>query len=232
MKITVMGLGLAAALLAVPGRGSAQVIVGIDIRFPEPPPLVVVTPGIRIVPEYDQEVYFVNNYYWVRRDEVWYRTPRYDGGWRPVKVVYVPAALVRIPPGRYRHYYRDDDGYWRPHEAAAYHDWRDRHPWDERRAWWHEHRHDQIMRAEQERSWREHRRQDREMQLVEMRRQQEERDRRRADMRREHDERERMHREHERDDRGHGQGAGHHDDRGPHDGGGGPPGHDRDHGHL
>lgn len=174
-----MGLGLAAVLLSLPIPGSAQVSIGagigIDIRFPEPPPLVVVTPGVQIVPEYDEEVYFVNDYYWVRRDEVWYRTRRYDGGWRPVQVVYVPAALVRIPPGRYRHYYRDDDGYWRAHDAGAYRAWRERNSWDERRAWWHDHRRDRMVRMEQERSWREHRRQEQEGDRAERRRDHDER---------------------------------------------------------
>ncbi len=225
MKTTVMGLGLAAVLLALPAPGSAQISVGagihIDIAFPEPPPLVVVTPGVRIVPEYDEEVYFVNNFYWVRRDDVWYRTSRYDGGWRPVRRVYVPATLVRIPPGRYRHYYRDDDGYWRAHDPDAYHAWRQHNSWDERRAWWRGHRRDKMIRVEQERSWREHQRREREEQRADSRRQRDERDRQRAEMRRDHE-------EHERRQEGPGPGRrdgppGRRDE--------GPPGRDRPHGH-
>lgn len=220
MKAPIAGLGLAAVLAALPTPGTAQVSVGasigIDIRFPEPPPLVVVTPGVQIVPEYDEEVYFVNNYYWVRRADVWYRTSRYDGGWRPVRVVTVPPALVRIPPGRYRHYYRDDDGYWRPHDPGAYHAWRERNSWDDRRAWWHDHRRDRQVRMEQERSWREHQRREREEQKADWHRQKDDRKLERGDMHREREQQDRMRRDHERDDRER--------DRG------GPPGHDRPHG--
>src|SRR5512147_920149 len=130
MKTAITGLVLAAALLGLPTPGAAQISVGagigIDISFPAPPPLVVVAPGIQVVPEYEEEVYFVNNWYWVRRDDSWYRTRDYRGHWAPVRTVYVPGHLHRIQPGRYRHYYRDDDGYWRPHHRDEYVRWRER----------------------------------------------------------------------------------------------------------
>jgi hypothetical protein len=157
MRNLLAGLGLA-ALLALPARGLAQVHVGIDlgITFAEPPPLVVVSPGIQIVPEYDQEVYFANGCYWARRDEGWYRTWDWRGGWAPVRPAYVPASLARIPPGRFRHYYRDDDGMWRAHREEEWRTWHARHSFDERRDWWRQHRHDHEVRMEQERAWREH----------------------------------------------------------------------------
>ncbi len=199
MKTNWMGLGLVVLLFGVPASTRAQVSIGagigIDIRFPTPPPLVVVSPGVQIVPEYDEEVYFVNNYYWVRRDAVWYRTRRCDAPqWRPVRAVYVPPTLVRIPPGRYRHYYRDDDGYWRAHDPDAYRSWRERHSWDERRAWWDAHHRDREVRMEQERSWREHQRRE-QAERREVRHQQEERRQQDRDR-------------HDRDDR-HDRGGGH-----------------------
>ena len=114
-KTTILGLGLAALLLGLPQAAHAQITVtgglGINIAFPEPPPLVVVRPGIQVVPEYDEEVYFTNGYYWARRDDGWFRCRDWHGrDWRPVEVRYVPVGLARIPPGRFRHYYRDDDG--------------------------------------------------------------------------------------------------------------------------
>ena len=162
MRTTITGLGLAALLLAFPTRGSAQVHIDIGIAFPEPPPLVVVSPGIQIVPEFEEEVFFTGGFYWVLRDDAWYRTRTWRGGWAPVHRETVPVALVRIPPGHYRHYYRDDDGRWRPHDRDQYREWRDRHSDDERRAWWHEHRRDRQVRIKQERSWQEERHQKRE----------------------------------------------------------------------
>jgi len=154
-KTHAIAIALGAALLAAaPGPARAQVQVSIGIAFPEPPPLVVVSPGVRVVPELDEEVFFVGGFYWVMRDGLWYRTHDYRGGWAPVRRAGVPASLVRIPPGRYRHYYRDDDGRWRAHRAEEYREWRDHHPVDERRAWWSDHRHDRQVRWEQEHAWR------------------------------------------------------------------------------
>src|SRR5688572_23211639 len=80
------------------------VIVGPSISFPEPPRLVVVSPGIRVVHDYDQEVFFVGGYYWMRNGDVWYRTNHHRGRWIAVERVHVPRALVRIKPGKYRRY--------------------------------------------------------------------------------------------------------------------------------
>jgi len=139
---TITGMTLAALVLGVPTPERAQVQVSIGVSFAEPPPLVVVQPGVRLVPEMDEEVFFVSGYYWVRRGDAWYRTADWHGGWRPVRRGWVPPALVRIPPGRYRYYYRDDDGRFRAHEVAEYHAWRERHSEEERRAYWREHGHD------------------------------------------------------------------------------------------
>ena len=103
MKTTILGLGLAALLLGLPTAAHAQISVGvgvgvdIGIAFPEPPPLVVVRPGVQLVPEYEEEVYFSSGYYWVRRDDMWYRTPHWRGGdWRPVRERYPHANVVAI----------------------------------------------------------------------------------------------------------------------------------------
>jgi hypothetical protein len=106
---------LLAALLA-PSLAAAQASVDIRIGFAAPPPLVVVSPGVQVVPDYPEEVFFVNGWYWARRDTVWYRTRDYRGGWVMIGPRYVPPALVRIPPGQYRHWNKE-------HEKA------------ERRAW-------------------------------------------------------------------------------------------------
>ncbi|HZN92968.1 MAG TPA: hypothetical protein VFB81_09685 [Myxococcales bacterium] len=89
-----------AALLSVPAF--AQVEVKISFPWLAPPPLVVVEPGIQVVPDYPEEVFFVDSWYWVRRDGRWFRARDYRAGWSYVTAP--PAALVRIPPGRYRHW--------------------------------------------------------------------------------------------------------------------------------
>ncbi len=92
----------------IPNRPArAQVSVHIatpTIRFEVAPSLVVVSPGIQVVPEYEEEVFFVDGWYWYRSGPYWYRTRDYRGGWVVVEQRYVPATLVKIPPGHYKHY--------------------------------------------------------------------------------------------------------------------------------
>jgi hypothetical protein len=76
----------------------------IDIAFTSTPPLVEVEPGVRIVPGIDHEVYFADGAYWYFSDGVWYRTFTWQGGWRPVRHVFVPREVVSIPRGRYQHW--------------------------------------------------------------------------------------------------------------------------------
>src|SRR3954464_2060936 len=89
-----------AALLSLPAF--AQVEVKINFPWLQPPPLVMVEPGIQVVPEYPEEVFFVDSWYWVRRDGRWFRARDYRGGWGYVAAP--PPALVRLPPGKYRHW--------------------------------------------------------------------------------------------------------------------------------
>lgn len=99
-----------AALLGLPAVASAQV----DIRINLPvvlPPLVVVSPGVQVVPEAEDEVFFTNGWYWVRRDGDWYRSRTHRSGWVVVPVRSVPPRLVSLPPGKYKH--------WKAEKEAA-----------------------------------------------------------------------------------------------------------------
>jgi hypothetical protein len=95
------------ALLAVGPSALAQVRVEIalpTIAFPAPPPLVVVQPGVQVVEDNDEEIFFVDNWYWHRRGDHWFRTQRHDGGWIAVEPGVVPRTIVGMPVGRYRHW--------------------------------------------------------------------------------------------------------------------------------
>jgi hypothetical protein len=94
-----------AALISLPGAAAAQARV--DIRFDLPvvlPPLVVVSPGVQVVPEVREEVFFHDGWYWVRRDEYWYRSRTHRSGWMMVPPQRVPSRLVALPPGKYRNW--------------------------------------------------------------------------------------------------------------------------------
>jgi hypothetical protein len=114
---------LVTVLLVFSSSAWAQVQINVQlptITFNAPPPLVVVEPGIQVVEDYDDEVFFVDGWYWCRRGPQWYRTRDHHGGWVVAEARVVPAPIVRIEPGRYRrwrrgnghgHDHRDDHGH-------------------------------------------------------------------------------------------------------------------------
>lgn len=76
------------------------------IVFPAPPPLVVVEPGVQVVEDNDDEVFFVDNVYWTRRDGRWFRSPDHRGTWVVVDGPRVPPVLVKQPPGKFKRFKR------------------------------------------------------------------------------------------------------------------------------
>jgi hypothetical protein len=74
------------------------------------PGLVVVQPGVSVVPGMDVEVFYAGGYYWTRRDASWYRTRDHNGGWVWIDERHVPVVIARSPPGQYRHYKGEGHG--------------------------------------------------------------------------------------------------------------------------
>lgn len=102
------------------------------VRFAAPPPLVVVEPGVQVVRDCDDEVFFSGGWYWhAGPTGVWYRTRSYRGGWVAVPPRAVPVAVMRLPRGQYRHFRGEA---WREQRREERH--------DERREERHEERHD------------------------------------------------------------------------------------------
>jgi hypothetical protein len=96
-----LGMGSASAQVV-----SAEVTIAAPtIQFEVAPPLVFVGPGVQVVEGYDEEIFFTGGWYWCRRGDVWFRTHDYHGGWIVAPRRYVPARIMRVPPGHYRNYY-------------------------------------------------------------------------------------------------------------------------------
>jgi hypothetical protein len=75
------------------------------VRFEVAPPMVEVQPGVLVVRDYNEEVFFVDGRYWMRgSDGRWYGANDYRGGWVTVEPRGVPPSIGRMPPGRYRHH--------------------------------------------------------------------------------------------------------------------------------
>jgi len=65
--------------------------------------LVAVSPGVQVVADYDEPVFFTDGFYWRNYDGYWYRSNNYATGWsyyeRP------PEVVLRIDrPYTYAHY--------------------------------------------------------------------------------------------------------------------------------
>ncbi len=104
MQKTALSMVLAAAL-AMPLLASAQATVDIQLGLPVVlPRMVVVSPGIQVVPGMEEEVFFTGGYYWARHDGGWYRSRSHRGGWMYMPERRVPPGLVRLPPGHYKHW--------------------------------------------------------------------------------------------------------------------------------
>jgi hypothetical protein len=109
------------------------------IRFGAPPPLVTVEPGVQVVRDADEEVFYVRGWYWhPGPDGWWYRTHDCHGGWVAVPPQAVPGRLVEMPRGRYRH--------WRGEERAREREERSAERDRERQEHWAERDHERQER--------------------------------------------------------------------------------------
>ena len=112
-----------AALIAVPGVAAAQPSVDIHVDLPLIlPHLVVVQPGVQVVPEVHEEVFFVDGWYWVRRDAYWYRSRNHRGGWVLVPSRTVPPRLASVPQGKYRNWKQEKEHEKAERKAEKHHE--------------------------------------------------------------------------------------------------------------
>jgi hypothetical protein len=86
------------ALIAASLAGGCVVSGHARVRthaYVEPQPeLVYVSPGVYVIADYDEPVFYSDNYYWAYRGGVWYRSSYYTRGW--VRVRSTPYVIARI----------------------------------------------------------------------------------------------------------------------------------------
>jgi hypothetical protein len=100
---------LLASILAVPAPAMAEVNVHISlpplIVFASPPEMVVIPETyVYVVPDYQEDIYFYNGWWWRLWEGRWYRSRSYNSGWGYYQRV--PSFYTRVPRG-WRNDYRD-----------------------------------------------------------------------------------------------------------------------------
>jgi hypothetical protein len=97
-----LGVGCAAQA-QVSGTAEAEA----PVAFVGTPTLVAVDSNVWVVRDSDEPTYYVDDYYWVYRDGVWYRSAAYDGGWVRIEVGIVPPTIVSRRHAMYVHFHGD-----------------------------------------------------------------------------------------------------------------------------
>ncbi len=100
--VLVSALALGATGCVVRGRASGQIVASSD------PMLVELYPGVWVIEDYNEPVFFADGFYWLYRDDGWYRSSYHTGGW--VLVGSVPQVVVRIERPRAYVRYRGAHG--------------------------------------------------------------------------------------------------------------------------
>ncbi|MGE0401004.1 MAG: hypothetical protein AB7T06_30120 [Kofleriaceae bacterium] len=94
MRTILLTLLIAVASCGGPVHGTVSVST---------PDLVYVAPGVRVIADYGESIFFVDGFYWWYVDGLWYRSTYYTGGW--VYIASPPLAVIRIgDPVRFKHY--------------------------------------------------------------------------------------------------------------------------------
>jgi hypothetical protein len=107
--------GVLAAVLCA-SAASAETRIQVNIGSAPPPPMVVFqapppqvwVPDARVyivgATSFPYDCFHVGAYFYIYNDGWWYRAPRYNGPYAVIESRYVPAAVWRVPPARWRHH--------------------------------------------------------------------------------------------------------------------------------
>lgn len=97
-RITLLSV-LTAAALAAGCAGTVGYSASVSSQGPD---LVYAAPGVQVIADYDEPIFYSDTFYWRFSGGTWYRSRSYSGGW-----VYAtpPPAVRRIErPHEYVHY--------------------------------------------------------------------------------------------------------------------------------
>jgi hypothetical protein len=103
LRAIVLALALASMGCAVRGRAYAH--VGPPVAFVEPPILVSISPGVWVVRDYHEPIYYVDDGYYRYSGGSWYFAASWNTpSWVVVRPAVVPRVVVHRNHRRYVHY--------------------------------------------------------------------------------------------------------------------------------
>ncbi len=100
MLRTVLLIFVIGPLAGCLGGGQVEYRGSVGVTAPD---MLVISPGVRVIADYDEPIFYADSYYWMFSSGGWYRSSVYTGGW--VYVASPPAHIRRIDrPHAYVHY--------------------------------------------------------------------------------------------------------------------------------
>ncbi len=120
-RLSACVFAVATSLAACHGTGDVEYAGAVSVTSPA---LVTVSPGVQVVEDADEPLFFADGSYWLYRDNVWLRSNNYRGGFARVDFVAVPSEIRVIErPQIYAHYRvnqtRYRDAYARDRERSS-----------------------------------------------------------------------------------------------------------------
>jgi hypothetical protein len=81
--------------------GSGQFRYTSDVRAPE---LVVISPGVQVIADLDEPIFYSGSYYWRNQGGFWYRSTSHTQGWARVEVAPVEIRAIDRPSAYVRYH--------------------------------------------------------------------------------------------------------------------------------
>lgn len=108
-RLSACVFAVAASLAACHGTGNVDYAGEVSVTSPA---LVQISPGVQVVEDADEPLFYADDSYWLYRDNVWLRSRDYHGGFARVDFVTVPQDIRVIErPQIYAHYRQNSTRY-------------------------------------------------------------------------------------------------------------------------
>lgn len=93
LRVSACVFAAAASLAACTGSGDVEYAGEVRVTSPE---LVEIRPGVQVIADADEPLFYADGYYWLYRDGYWLRSDSYRGGFAAVEISYVPERVRAI----------------------------------------------------------------------------------------------------------------------------------------